>query len=364
MRLGPGRRSRRLPARRRARTDRPHLRVQLRPCRSFEIVCADGDLRDVTAEAGAGSVLGAARRQGRLRSASPRPRWNCSNCRRSTAAASTTPAAEIPALLRAYQQFVSSAVPESLTTSLAILRLPDLPVLPPPLRGQTVAQLRVGYVGSGDGAAAEAELLLAPLRAAVAKPFLGAVGELPYADIGTIHNDPTVPSAHATAGILLRDFESATAEALLAVAGPEVSTPLAIVEIRHFGGAIARAASPPMRSAAGTPASASGFPARRCRRISTRTTMAATAPRGPRRARRGRPVVHRCCADQLLRLGKHRRRGRPCLAGRGRRAVGRHPAALRPGRTLPVRAGQQSQPRRQLEPLRLLATARAVSGAR
>jgi len=210
---------------------------------SFEIVCVDGDLRIVTEQAepdlfwalrggkgGFGVVIAATVNLLELRSIYGGGEYYA--------------AAEIPALLRAYQQLVSSTVPESLTTSLAILRLPDLPVLPPPLRGQTVAQLRVGYVGSGDGAAAEVELLLAPVRAAVAKPLLGAVGELPYADIGTIHNDPTRPSAHATAGMLLRDFESATAEALLAVAGPAVSAPLAIVEVRHFGGAIARAASP------------------------------------------------------------------------------------------------------------------------
>ena len=136
-------------------------------------------------------------------------------------------------------------MPEALTTSLAILRLPDLPTLPPPLRGQTVAHLRVAYVGGGDGAAAEAERLLAPLRAAVGAPMFGGLGVLPYADIGTIHNDPTMPSAHSTAGMLLHGFTPETADALLAVAGPGASTILAAVELRHLGGAVARVGSPP-----------------------------------------------------------------------------------------------------------------------
>ncbi|MET0865917.1 MAG: FAD-binding protein [Nakamurella sp.] len=210
---------------------------------SFEIVCADGALRTVTAETepdlywalrggkGGFGVLTAATMQ-------------LLDLPSIYGGGEYYTAAEIPALLRAYQQFVAADVPESLSTSLAILRLPDLPVLPPPLRGQTVAQLRVGYVGSGAGVAAEVERLLVPLRSAVAAPLLGALGELPYADIGTIHNDPTVPSSHATAGILLREFQPATAEAILDVAGPAVSTPLAIVEIRHFGGAISRSVLP------------------------------------------------------------------------------------------------------------------------
>lgn len=147
-------------------------------------------------------------------------------------------AADIPGLLRAYQAFVDAGVPDELSTSIAILRLPDLPMLPPPLRGRTVIQLRVGYVGDGPDRGAEAELLLAPLRAASGSPLLGKVGELPYAEIGTIHNDPTVPSAHATGGTLLHRLAPETVDAILAVAGPDVASPLAIVEIRHFGGAI------------------------------------------------------------------------------------------------------------------------------
>lgn len=154
-------------------------------------------------------------------------------------------AADIPALLRAYQRFANDAVPREMSTSLAVLRLPDVPVLPPPLRGQTLAHLRVGHAGAGENAAAEAERLLAPLRAVVGAPIFGAVGPLPYAQIGTIHNDPTEPFAFATAGTLLERLDPETIDAMLAVAGPDVAAPLAIVELRHFGGAIARPDSPP-----------------------------------------------------------------------------------------------------------------------
>ena len=214
--------------------------------RAFEIVCADADLRTVTAQddpelfwalrggkGGFGVVLSVTVELLELPSIYGGGEYY--------------PAAEIPALLRAFQVMVSSVVPDELSTSVAILRLPDIPQLPPPLRGQTVAHLRVGYVGDPAdraGWAAAAERLLQPLRAAVGAPLLGAIGELPYADIGSIHNDPTVPSAHATAGILLSALDQHTIEAILDVAGPGVQAPLAIVEIRHLGGAFAAAAGP------------------------------------------------------------------------------------------------------------------------
>jgi hypothetical protein len=91
----------------------------------------------------------------------------------------------------------------------------------------------VAYVGPGEAA----EALLGPLRAATGAPLLGALGELSYDRIGTIHNDPTMPSAHATAGILLHRLDRETVDAILTAAGPEVATPLAIVELRHLGGA-------------------------------------------------------------------------------------------------------------------------------
>ena len=151
---------------------------------------------------------------------------------------------EIAALLSAYQRFAGPAVPDELTTSLAILRLPDLPALPPPLRGQTVAHLRIAYAGAGERAATEAERLLAPLRAAVGAPVFGGVGDLPYAQIGTIHNDPTEPSSFASGGTLLDRLDADTVGAILSVAGSDITTPVAAVEVRHLGGALARPVPP------------------------------------------------------------------------------------------------------------------------
>jgi FAD binding domain len=223
--------------------------------RSFEIVCADGELRTVSAErdpdlfwalrggkGGFGVVTAVTVELLDLASL--------------YGGGEFYPVGDIAALLRAYQRFVNSAVPPELSTSLAILRLPELPDLPPPLRGQIVAHLRVAYVGGGnaDDRATSAEELLTPLRAAVGRPLLGGVGELPYADLGTIHNDPTAPSAQATGGILLERFEPETVNAILAVGGPDIDTPVVAIEVRHLGGALT--GTPPRDAVSGREARA------------------------------------------------------------------------------------------------------------
>lgn len=140
--------------------------------------------------------------------------------------------ADAAAVLSGYASWAADA-PDAVTSSCAILRLPDLEVVPAPLRGRCVVHVRVAVVGRPD-----AESLVAPLRA-LATPILDAVTEMPYAAIGSIHADPTEPMPVVEGGILLRDFDAAAAAALLEVAGPDVPAPFAVVELRQLGGALA-----------------------------------------------------------------------------------------------------------------------------
>jgi len=127
------------------------------------------------------------------------------------------------------------ALPESVTASVALLRLPPLPVLPEPIRGRFVVHLRVASLD----APARAEELLAPMRAA-GSPLLDAVGVLPVTAIGAIHSDPTEPMPADSASATLTAFGADAVAALLEVAGPGVELPLAAVEVRALGGALAR----------------------------------------------------------------------------------------------------------------------------
>ncbi|HEY8589986.1 MAG TPA: FAD-binding oxidoreductase, partial [Naasia sp.] len=126
-------------------------------------------------------------------------------------------------------------LPEDATTSIAILRLPDAPFVPPPLAGRMSVTVR--YVWTGDPA--EGEKHFAPIAAA-ATPIFGQAGVMPYSMIGLVHADPVDPMPVHEHAALLHTFDSAAIDELLTWVGHGVDTPQLIVEIRQLGGAIAR----------------------------------------------------------------------------------------------------------------------------
>jgi hypothetical protein len=131
-------------------------------------------------------------------------------------------------------------MPEEVTTSVALLRLPPVEDVPPPLRGVVSLAVRFGFTGSAE----RGEALLAPIRA-VAAPVLDSVGPMSYAAVDGIHMDPTEPMPAVTRGGLLRAMPAGMVDTLLAVAGPDVEVPLAVVELRLMGGALGRPAAVP-----------------------------------------------------------------------------------------------------------------------
>ncbi|MGI5238526.1 FAD-binding oxidoreductase [Dactylosporangium sp. CA-139066] len=142
-------------------------------------------------------------------------------------------------LLHAYRTW-SAGLPEEMSTSVALLRLPPLPELPEPLRGAFVVHLRVAYLGSDEDGAA----LLAPMRA-VAPALIDDVSRLPYAAVDAVHRDPVDPMPSRERGVLLGELTAATVDRVLDAAGPAVDVPLAMVELRHLGGAFARTPAVP-----------------------------------------------------------------------------------------------------------------------
>lgn len=141
---------------------------------------------------------------------------------------------DIPAVLHAYLDWAET-MPEQMSTSVAILRLPPAPQLPEPIRGRTMAHVRVCHVGdAGDG-----ERLVAPIRA-VAPAVLDSLQEMPYTAVDAIHADPDHPVPFCQRGSLLQEFTHGTVDALLAVAGPQVHAPLMACELRQLGGALRR----------------------------------------------------------------------------------------------------------------------------
>ncbi|MBW0117851.1 FAD-binding oxidoreductase [Pseudonocardia abyssalis] len=149
------------------------------------------------------------------------------------------PGAVAADVLHAYRTWVAT-LPEETTTSVALLRLPPLPTLPEPLRGQFVVHLRVAHLGPAEEGAA----LLAPMRA-VAPALMDLVTDMPFAAVDSIHMDPTDPMPTWDRGTTLRELPAEAVDELLAIAGPDAVVPLIMVELRQLGGALGRPAAVP-----------------------------------------------------------------------------------------------------------------------
>ncbi|MEO3750546.1 FAD-binding oxidoreductase [Streptomyces sp. B6B3] len=137
------------------------------------------------------------------------------------------------AALRAYVPWAVEA-PEEMSSSVLLMRYPDHPSAPEPLRGAFVTHVRIAYSGPVERGAQ----LVEPLRA-VGPRLLDTVTGLPYERVGSIHHEPVdEPYAAFDAGVTLDRMDQAGVDTLLALAGPEADAPF-LVELRHHGGAYA-----------------------------------------------------------------------------------------------------------------------------
>jgi len=135
-------------------------------------------------------------------------------------------------LLRAYEAWTRT-VPDGLTSSFAAVPYPDLPALPPHLRGRYAVSVRVAYTGSGG------DELVAPLRE-LGPVLADSLREMPYADSHTIHSDPDFPHAYYGDSAVLRELDVSKAGELLRRVGPDAGGPMCVVQINQLGGALAR----------------------------------------------------------------------------------------------------------------------------
>jgi len=149
------------------------------------------------------------------------------------------PASAVSDVLHAWAAWAPT-MPEEVTTSVAILRLPPVDEVPPPLRGVVSLALRFGFTGSAE----QGEALLAPMRR-IATPVSDSVGPMSFAGVDGIHMDPRDPLPSVVRGGLLHSLPAESIDALLEVAGPGVDAPLVAVELRLMGGALGRPAQVP-----------------------------------------------------------------------------------------------------------------------
>jgi hypothetical protein len=139
-------------------------------------------------------------------------------------------------VLHAWREWTAT-VPDEITSIAHLVRVPPLPEVPEPLRGRAFIVLEAACLGdAGTGAA-----LIGPLRRL--GPEMDTFAMIPAAALGQLNMDPPQPVPSQGDGAFLADFPAAAIDALVAVAGPDADPPLASVEVRHLGGALARPAA-------------------------------------------------------------------------------------------------------------------------
>jgi len=134
-------------------------------------------------------------------------------------------------VLRAWTDWYPGT-PETMVSSFAVLRLPELPEVPQPLRGAFMVSVRIAYTGTSE----DGERMIAPLRS-VAPAVLDTVADMPYTAVASIHNEPTEPAPYYERGVTLREFPAQARDKLVELVGPESRTSLSIAELRALGGA-------------------------------------------------------------------------------------------------------------------------------
>ena len=141
--------------------------------------------------------------------------------------------AETPGVLDSWLQWTDS-VDEAMTSAVAVVPFPDVAGVPQEMRGKHVAQLQISYCGPTE----RGRELLAPLRA-IRGVLRDTVRELPYADSGSVFDEPAEPHGYRGNTALLDQLDSGDLARLVGQVGPASCSPH-VVSVRHLGGALAR----------------------------------------------------------------------------------------------------------------------------
>lgn len=134
-------------------------------------------------------------------------------------------------VLHAYVDWAAE-VPETMASSVLLLGYPDDPAVPDDRRGRHVTHVRVGFSGADE---AEGWRWVERLRG-IGPRLVDTVRVMPYAEVGTIHHEPTdEPVPAFDRNRLLHRADHALADLLA-----DHATGDFLVELRAWGGALSR----------------------------------------------------------------------------------------------------------------------------
>ena len=140
-------------------------------------------------------------------------------------------------VLRAFTALTADA-PDELTAWAHLFRFPPLPDIPEPIRGGSFVSVDLTYLGSET----DANRLLSRMRQLPAL-VMDTVGVVPFGQLGGIAMEPVEPMPTRERSALLHELDEPTIDRLLDVVGAGRDVPMAVVQVRHLGGALARAVS-------------------------------------------------------------------------------------------------------------------------
>jgi hypothetical protein len=275
--------------------------------RSFEVVTADGERRDVDSRRDP-DLFWALRGGGGAGVVVTSIELELVPLREAYAGALLWPMTHGGEIAHAYREWIRTA-PDTATSSLRLMHFPPLPQLPGALRGRALVQLTLAFLGDeSDG-----DALIAPLRALA--PEIDHVGVTPAAALAAIAGDPTDPMPVRSHSRLLASLTAEAIDGIVALAGPAVT----VLEVRHLGGALRHPANPGAAGALGAEALvfASGVPATPEHELALHTTFSALDKLGPAADRdtlltfagRGDSALPAAAANQLRAVIAARRRG-------------------------------------------------------
>ena len=139
-------------------------------------------------------------------------------------------------VLDLYVRWVET-LPDEMTTAIAFMNFPPVPELPEPLRGGSFISVRGCYCGEPVEGGEE---LLRPWRE-FGEPLVDTFGVMPYQQMDAISMDPLDPLGFYTHVELLHELSPEAIDKLVELAGIDSESPLAMLELRQLGGALASA---------------------------------------------------------------------------------------------------------------------------
>jgi hypothetical protein len=143
------------------------------------------------------------------------------------------PLARAGEVLEAYFEWAEQT-PDEISSSGRIMRFPDFPFVPEPVRGKEFALVEVVY--TGDEAAGEA--LVAPLRDL--GPCMDTIQVTPARELSKLHMDPPGPVPGAGDGTMIGTPDAELVRRVVDAAGADSGSSLLSVEFRQLGGALDR----------------------------------------------------------------------------------------------------------------------------